>query len=287
MSAVLGRILADKRDHVAACMKQRPLAELEALAKDAPSTRGFAARLAHQAGFGRLGLIAEIKRASPSKGLIRKDFDPAALARAYEAAGATCLSVLTDAPHFWGKDEYLSQARQACKLPALRKDFIINPYQVVEARALGADCILLIMAALEDGQAAELVAVADSWKLDVLVEVHDANEMERAAKLRTMLLGVNNRNLKTMDVDLGVTEALAHNRPSGRVLVSESGICSHDDLVRLRESAGVHCFLVGESLMRQDNVEAATRLLLGPDHIPFGSNSKLPRMERCVLAGPA
>ena len=263
MSDILDRICADKREHIAACQAARPLAEVEAAAKIAPPVRGFANALRGAVAGGGYGLIAEIKKASPSKGLIRADFDPAGLAQAYARGGASCLSVLTDVPYFQGHDDFLGQARNAVELPVLRKDFMLESYQIVEARALGADCILLIMAALDDGQARELEAVAETWGMDVLIEVHDGTELERALALNSALLGINNRNLKTMVTDLATTEALAAGFPEGSLAVSESGLNSYDDLVRM-DAAGCQCFLVGESLMRQADVEAATRALLNP-----------------------
>ncbi len=264
MSDILDRICADKREHIEACKAARSLAEIEAMAKAASPVRGFAGALRGAVDEGRFGLIAEIKKASPSKGLIRADFDPTALAGAYARGGASCLSVLTDVPYFQGHDDFLVQARGAVDLPVLRKDFMLDPYQVAEARALGADCILLIMAALDDGQAAELEAAALDWGMDVLVEVHDGDEIERALKLRSRLVGINNRNLKTMVTDLATTEELAARLPEDALGVSESGLNSHDDLRRMSK-AGCYCFLVGESLMRQDDVEVAVRNLLGPE----------------------
>ncbi|MFN4310791.1 MAG: indole-3-glycerol phosphate synthase TrpC [Ferrovibrio sp.] len=261
MSDVLARICNDKLEHIARCKARMPAAEVDQLAREAATPRGFIRALRETVSNGRYGLIAEIKKASPSKGLIRADFDPPSLARAYAAGGATCLSVLTDEPYFQGKDEYLRQARAAVGLPIIRKDFMLDPYQVAEARALGADCILLIMAALSDVQAAELEAAALDYGLDVLVEVHDGAELDRALKLKSPLLGVNNRNLKTLAVDLATTEALAARIPADRMLVAESGLHTKADLDRMAK-CGARCFLVGESLMRQPDVEAATRLLL-------------------------
>ncbi len=266
MSDVLAKICADKRDHIVARKAERPLAELEAAAKAAPAPRGFATALSAKAGAGGYGLIAEIKKASPSKGLIREDFDPRALARAYQAGGAACLSVLTDGPYFQGRDDDLVDARAACDLPVLRKDFMLDPYQIVESRALGADGVLLIMAALVDAEAQELEAAALALGLDVLVEVHDAGELERALKLKPSLIGVNNRDLKTFDVDLSVTEGLLAEIPKDRIVVSESGLSGPADLARLSK-AGVRCFLIGEALMRRGDVEAATRAILPPDSL--------------------
>ncbi len=275
MSDVLAKICADKRDHIAACKAARPLAELEAAAKAAPAPRGFSDSLRSAVDAGGYGLIAEIKKASPSKGLIREDFDPASLAGAYEAGGAVCLSILTDVPYFQGCDDDLVHARAAAGLPVLRKDFMLDPYQIVESRALGADCVLLIMAALDDAQAQELESAALELGLDVLVEVHDAGELERALDLRSSLIGINNRDLKTFDVDLAVTENLVRNIPAGRLVVSESGFTTNADFARLSATAGagVNCFLVGEALMREDDVEAATRALLSSRVTPSESKS--------------
>lgn len=261
MSDVLRRICDDKRQHVAIARTRRPEAMLEAGIPAIEPPRGFARALSAVVAGGRTGLIAEIKKASPSKGLIRADFDPPSLARAYRDGGATCLSVLTDVPYFQGDDSYLQAARSAVDLPVLRKDFIVDPYQVVETRALGADCLLLIMAALSDVQAAELAAAAIEYGLDVLVEVHDGDELDRALRLECQMVGINNRNLKTLAVDIATTELLAPRVPADRLLVAESGLFEPADLDRMR-AVGANCFLVGESLMRQQDVTAATRALL-------------------------
>ena len=261
MSDVLARICADKRKHIERCKTRRPLAEVERAAADAEPPRGFEMALRQARHDSRYGLIAEIKKASPSKGLIRKDFDPPALARAYHQGGASCLSVLTDRPYFQGDDTYLAAARDAVPLPALRKDFMLDPYQVAEARALGADCILLILAALTNAEVKALAAEAGRWRLDVLAEVHDRAEIDRALGLEAGLIGINNRNLKTMAVDLATTEELAPLVPADRLLVGESGLSTPADLARMA-AVGVTTFLIGESFMRQDDVAEAVRTLL-------------------------
>lgn len=261
MSDALARICAEKRLHVARRKAELPLPRLLANLPEEPP-RGFARVLADRAAAGGLALIAEIKKASPSRGLIRADFDPPALARSYAEGGATCLSVLTDEPFFQGKDGDLVAARAAVPLPVLRKDFLLDPWQVAESRALGADCVLLIMACLGDDQARELAVAAAEFGMDVLVEVHDEAELERASALPGTLLGVNNRDLKTLEVDLATFERLAPLAPPDRLLVAESGLYTHADLRRMA-AADAKAFLVGESLMREPDVAAATRRLLG------------------------
>ncbi|HEX2527675.1 MAG TPA: indole-3-glycerol phosphate synthase TrpC [Geminicoccus sp.] len=263
MRDVLAEICERKRAHVAARKRQQSFA---ALAAELPAKRprGFAVALAAKDAGGGLPLIAEIKKASPSKGLIRPDFDAMALARDYQRGGATCLSVLTDAPYFQGADEYLVLARESVSLPVLRKDFMLDPWQIVESRWMGADCILLIMACLSPSQAEELAAAAFDLAMDVIVEVHDEAELDRALRLpHSCLLGINNRDLKTLQVDLGTFERLAVDVPPGRQLVAESGLNVHDDLIRMRR-AGAKAYLVGESLMREADVAAATQRLLNP-----------------------
>jgi indole-3-glycerol phosphate synthase len=262
MTDILARILDYKRAEIAAAQAAQPFHEVEIAAHAAPPVRPFAEALKSAITAGRFGLIGEIKKASPSKGLIRAAFDPPALAQAYAAGGATCLSVLTDAPSFQGGPEHLRQARAAARLPVLRKDFMLDRYQVAEARAFGADCILIIMAAVDDVVAGTLCAYARAWNMDAIAEVHDAHELDRALRLDCRLIGINNRDLKTFATTLETSERLAQGVPDDRIVVAESGIATRADLDRLAK-AGVKAFLVGESLMRAEDVALATRSLLG------------------------
>ena len=260
MTTILDRIKAYKLEDVARRKATRPLAVVEEAARAAPAPRGFS-RALHEAAASGYGLIAEIKKASPSKGLIRADFNPPELARAYEAGGATCLSVLTDGPSFQGADEFLTAAHDAVRLPCLRKDFLYDPWQVAESRALGADCILIIMASVSDDQAVELEDAAMGWGMDVLIEVHDQAELERTAHLKSDLIGINNRNLHTFEITLETTRKLARLVPEDKLIVSESGLFTPEDLADVARY-GARCFLIGESLMRQEDVTAATRKIL-------------------------
>ena len=260
MSDILNRILARKAEEIEQRSRVRPLDELRARAQQQPATRGFVRAIERKLQAGDAAVIAEVKKASPSKGLIRKDFDPAAIARSYEAGGAACLSVLTDVDFFQGSNAYLGEARAACRLPVIRKDFIIDPYQVYEARMIGADAILLIVAALEDGPMIEMANLAHELGMDVLVEVHDIDELERALQTDCQLIGVNNRNLRTFKVSLDTSLELKSAMPGDRIMVTESGIASREDVARMR-GAGIHTFLVGESFMRQPDPGVALKAM--------------------------
>ena len=262
MVDVLQKIIADKAEHIAQKKQEKSVHDLQLECQSIEAPRGFCQKLRDCQEQNKYGLIAEIKKASPSKGLIRADFNPEDLARQYQQGGATCLSVLTDMPYFQGDDSYIQAVRNVVDLPVLRKDFMIDPYQIIESRSLGADCILIIMAALSDQQAQDLSGQAQELGMDVLVEVHNGAELQRAIPLGTEMIGINNRNLKTLAIDLATTEILSKDVPKERLLVAESGLYSHDDLLRMAK-IGANTFLIGESLMRQDDVTEATRQILG------------------------